>query len=172
VNPSSIIAPSSPIRARLRRRVSVLGVVLGVLGGGIAVTAAGDPAGAAGSCVGAVCNGKSPVAMGCTTDAITVNSITLEDHASGGTFGKTIVDLRYSKKCRASWARVRSSAGGTAHVTRSSAWIMGYSTTTARVRLSAGTVFSNMRAGHVAACGRTSYNGGAVIDRTCVSEPG
>ena len=124
----------------------------------------------AAGCSGSGCNGKSPVAMGCGADAVTVNDVVDEDHASGGTFGRQVVELRYSRRCNASWSRVTASAGGTAHVTSSVAYMGGYKTSTQRTRSGAGSVFSKMRAGSaINSCGRSSYNAGAVVKVHCAT---
>ena len=91
----------------------------------VPVVAVAGPASAAG-CSGSGCNGKSPAAMGCGVDAVTVNNVVDEDHASGGTFGRQVVELRYSRACNASWSRVTASAGGMAHVTSPVAYMGGY----------------------------------------------
>ena len=128
-----------------------------------------SPASAAG-CSGSACNAKSPVAMGCAADAVTVNNVVDEDHASGGTFGRQVVELRYSRRCNASWSRVTALAGGTAHVTSSVAYMGGYKTSTQRTRSGAGSVFSKMRAGSaINSCGRSSYNAGAVVKVHCAT---
>jgi hypothetical protein len=127
------------------------------------------PASAAG-CFGHTCNGRNPVAMGCGADAVTINHVTQQDNASGGTFGRQVVQLRYSRRCNASWARVIASAGGTAHVTSSSAYMGGFSSTTRRTIFASGSVYSNMRAGSaVNACGRTSFNHGNVVFTNCAT---
>lgn len=124
----------------------------------------------AAGCSGSGCNGKSPAAMGCRADAVTVNNVVDEDHASGGTFGRQVVELRYSRHCNASWSRVTATAGGTAHVTSSVAYMGGYKTTTQRSRTGSGSVYSKMRAGSaINSCGRSSYNAGAVVKVHCAT---
>ncbi len=135
----------------------------------LAVLASAAPAYAVG-CRGSGCNGRNPVTMGCAADAVSINHVVFEDHASGGTFGRQVVTLRYSRRCNASWARVTASAGGTAAVTSSSAYMGGYRTSTIRYRSGAGSVYSNMRAGSaINACGRTSWNHGAVVKVQCAT---
>jgi Protein of unknown function (DUF2690) len=70
----------------------------------------GSGASAAVGCRDAGCSGKSPVSMRCERDAVSLNFVVFEDHASGGTFGRQVVTLRYSPRCRASWSRVTASA--------------------------------------------------------------
>lgn len=48
-------------------------------------------------CYGAGCRGKDPQAMGCNADAVTL--------ASASAPGQYRVDLRYSRRCNARWAR-------------------------------------------------------------------
>lgn len=121
-------------------------------------------------CRGTGCNGKSPVAMRCATDAVSINNVVDEDRASGGTFGRQVVTLRYSRRCNASWARVTSSAGGTAAVTTATAYMGGYKTSTKRTRPGSGSVYSKMRSGSaINACGRTSFNNGAVVKTNCAT---
>jgi len=128
-----------------------------------------SPSFAAG-CHASGCNGRNPVSMGCDRDAVTLNQAVFEDHASGGTFGRQVVALRHSSRCNASWSRVTATAGGTASVTTSTAYIGSFRTSTRRSRSGHGTVYSNMRAGStVHACGRTSFNHGAVIKSNCVA---
>ncbi len=115
------------------------------------------------------CNGKSPVLMGCDRDAVSLNSVVFEDHASGGTFGRQVVTLRYSPRCKASWSRVTATAGGTASVTKNAAFINRYSSSTKRMTTGLGTVSSKMRSGKARACGTTNFNGNAVIETHCVS---
>ena len=135
----------------------------------VPVVAVAGPASAAG-CSGSGCNGKSPAAMGCGVDAVTVNNVVDEDHASGGTFGRQVVELRYSRACNASWSRVTASAGGTAHVTSSVAYMGGYKSSTQRSRTGSGSVYSKMRAGSaINSCGRSSYNAGAVVKVNCAT---
>lgn len=121
-------------------------------------------------CHGSGCNGKSPVTMGCDADAVSINRVVDQDNASGGTFGRQVVTLRYSWRCNASWARVTASAGGTAAVTTSRAYMGGYQTSTKRTMSGAGSLYSKMRSGSaINACGRTSYNHGAVIKTNCAT---
>ena len=121
-------------------------------------------------CHGAGCNGKSPVAMGCAADAMSINHVTTEDHASGGTFGRQVVTLRYSRHCNASWSRVTATAGGTATVTVSNAYMGGYKASTKRTRSGPGTTYSNMRAGSaIESCGRSTFSNGAVVMTHCAT---
>lgn len=152
----------------LRRTIGVaLAVVLAVP---FAVIAGPQNANAAVGCRGSGCNGKSPVTMGCAADAVSINRVVDEDRASGGTFGRQVVTLRYSRRCNASWARVTASAGGTARVTRTTAYMGGYKATTKRVLNGAGSTYSNMRAGSaINACGKTSFNNGAVVKTNCAT---
>lgn len=153
-------------RSRLIRFAAVLG---------FAAAATIVPQGVAGAaaavgCRGSSCNGKNPVAMGCAADATSINRVIDEDRASGGTFGRQVVTLRYSRRCNASWARVTASAGGTAAVTTSTAYMGGYKTSTRRTRVGPGSGYSKMRSGSaISACGRTSYNNGAVVKINCAT---
>lgn len=54
-------------------------------------------------CKGSSCTGKDPQVMGCEKDAKTIAST-----RPGG--GGPKVELRYSKKCRAGWARIQKAA--------------------------------------------------------------
>lgn len=65
------------------------------------------PARAAG-CSGTGCNGKDPIAMGCSNDAYTVTSADIKN-GSGQTIGR--VDLRWSPSCQTNWGRVVSYVG-------------------------------------------------------------
>jgi hypothetical protein len=142
---------------------------VGVFMAPLAVFAPASPAFAVG-CHGSACNGRNPVTMGCATDAVSVNHVVFEDNAAGGTFGRQVVTLRYSRRCNASWARVTASAGGTAAVTSSSAYMGGFKSLTIRTRSGAGTVYSKMRAGSaINACGRTSFNHGNVVEVQCAT---
>jgi hypothetical protein len=144
-------------------------VLAAVLVAPLGVVALASPAFAAG-CHGSGCNGRDPVTMGCAGDAVTVNHVVFQDNASGGTFGRQVVQLRFSHRCNASWSRVIATAGGTAHVTSSSAYMGGFKSSTIRTRSTAGTVYSKMRAGSaVNACGRTSFNNGAVVKVQCAT---
>jgi Protein of unknown function (DUF2690) len=129
----------------------------------------GSNASAAGGCHDSGCNGKSPVSTGCDRDAVSLNSIVFEDHASGGTFGRQVVTLRYSPRCRASWSRVAASAGGTAKVTKNIAFVNRHSSKTKRTSSGPGSTYSKMRSGKARACGTTKFNGSAVIETHCVS---
>jgi hypothetical protein len=153
-------------------RVSLSGCVLlswcvslsGLLFGGEAATAA------TAGCRGRTCNGKSPVAMRCATDAVTINSVVDEDRASGGTFGRQVNSIRYSRRCNASWARVTATAGGTAIATRSTAYMGGYKPSTQRTRNGPGSTYSNMRSGSsINACARTTFGSNAVVKKNCAS---
>ena len=87
---------------------------------------------------------------GCAADATTLGRVVFDDRASGGTFGRQVVELRHSRRCNASWSRVTASAGGTAAVTSSSAYMSGFATSTTRSRSTAGSIYSAMRAGTTA----------------------
>ncbi len=143
--------------------ISALIAIPGALG------AFGSTASAAVRCHDSGCNGKSPVWMGCERDAVSLNLVVFEDHASGGTFGRQVVTLRYSPRCKASWSRVTASAGGTAAVTKNVAFINRHSSTTKRTVTGPGSIYSKMRSGKARACGTTNFNGNAVIETHCVS---
>ena len=57
-------------------------------------------AGAAG-CSGYTCDGKDPVAMGCSSGAVTAAS-----KKSTGVFWRTFVELRWSPTCKTNWTRI------------------------------------------------------------------
>jgi Protein of unknown function (DUF2690) len=155
-----------PVRG-FGRRVAAL-VIVAALGPVVALV--GQPSASAAGCHGSSCNGKSPVTMGCAADAVTINSVVDEDHASGGTFGRQVVQLRYSRSCNASWSRVTGTAGGTAAVTSSVAYMGGFKSSTQRSVSGPGSVYSKMRSGSaINSCGRTSYNHGAVIKVHCAT---
>ena len=121
------------------------------------------------SCSGRGCNGKNPQTYGCSKDATTVNSTTWEDGAAG-TLTRQVVELRHSNACEASWARVVTTATGTAHVLYGQAYMDPYKSTTKRIRYLPGGTYSNMRAGSsVTACGKSNFNHGAVIQTHCTS---
>lgn len=82
--------PAGPMGVILR-----VGAVVALILGSFLASA---PANAAPSCSGSSCNGHDPQAYGCGSDAIT-----LEDRADDTYL---YVELRYSKKCDAAWARV------------------------------------------------------------------
>ena len=92
-----------------------------------------------------------------------------ESGGKGGTFGRQVVTLRYSQRCKASWSRVTASAGGTAAVTKNVAFMNRYSSKTKRTVNGPGSVYSKMRSGKARACGTTNFNGKAVIETHCVS---
>ena len=126
------------------------------------------PTAMAAGCRGSSCNGKSPTLMGCSADAVTVDSVVDEDHASGGTFGRQVVQLRYSRSCNAFWSRATAAAGGTARVTSTVAYMDGFKVSTNRSRLGPGSVASKMRSGlAINSCGRTVFSDGAVVKRNC-----
>ena len=148
-----------------------LGLVAGaLLMSGMGITAFdAAPAHAALTCTGSGCNGKDPMLYGCNATAHTVNSTTWSDGAAG-TLATQTVQLRYSTKCKASWARVVVTVKGTAHVTYSYAYMDPYKSTTKRTIYNAGSVYSKMRSGSsVNACGKTNFNNGAVVQTNCTS---
>jgi hypothetical protein len=77
----------------LRRVLIALASTLALVGGITVVT--GSPALAA-TCSRTGCSGKSPTASGCATGAKTLHTMT---------DGWLRVELRYSTKCHAAWAR-------------------------------------------------------------------
>lgn len=151
-------------------RMRIIGTLIGLSALGIPRADASLTTATAGAvgCRDSRCNGLSAVSMGCDRDAVSLNSVVFEDHASGGTFGRQVVTLRYSPRCRASWSRVTATAGGTAAVTKNAAFINRYSSSTKRTAAGPGTVVSRMRSGKVRACGTTNFNGNAVIETHCV----
>ncbi|WP_239106692.1 DUF2690 domain-containing protein [Streptomyces rubrogriseus] len=78
---------------------------LAVLAPGVAVPAEAFVAAAEPACKGASCNGKNPNATGCAKDAVTPAGAVARS-AGGG----PAVQMRYSKKCNAVWARFESAA--------------------------------------------------------------
>lgn len=80
----------------------LLAGTLAVLALGVTAPAeASGQAAAAPACKGASCNGKNPNATGCDKDAVTpAGAVARSD---GG--GPPAVQMRYSKKCNAVWAR-------------------------------------------------------------------
>ncbi|MCQ4212541.1 helix-turn-helix domain-containing protein [Streptomyces longispororuber] len=127
--PASPAAPAAPATPQGggggRRRLTMF--LAGVLGAAIVVliayvlTSSGDdkgnkaeptpapttsapqlPAGV--QCVGADCTGKDPEAMGCGGD--------LADSPATTTVGTVTVQVRYSKTCKAAWARVQGATPG------------------------------------------------------------
>lgn len=105
-------------------RVAVMSAVLvGAVGGAAGSQGALAATEPAPDCLGSTCTGRSPIDAGCAADAVSVyqdGRLNLRDrewptfirlHAPGlrnpdlGVFVE--VQLRYSPRCRASWARVR-----------------------------------------------------------------
>jgi hypothetical protein len=123
----------------------------------LAVALVPHGAGAVG-CTGSGCNGKSPVAMGCAADAVTVAPQDFDD-AGAGTGISQRVEVRHSKACNAVWSRARASAFGNAKVSYSRAYLDGYQTSTSRYRYSPGIVYSNMRRATLSpvACGKSKW---------------
>ena len=143
--------------------------VVALFSASIGTLALGPGAANAASCSGGGCDGKNPVTHGCASDAKTVRSHVWSDHAAGGTFGQQVIKLRHSAHCKAFWAQVTTTAGGTAHVTSGQAYMSGFKPSTVHNHLGPGTVYSNMRADiAVSACGRANFNGGTVIAIHCV----
>jgi Protein of unknown function (DUF2690) len=99
-------------------RTRIIGSQIGLSALGIPLSNASLATASAAGCRDSLCNGRSSVSMGCDRAAVSLNSVVFEDHASGGTFGRQFVTLRYSPRCRASWSRVTASAGGAAAVRR------------------------------------------------------
>ncbi|GAA2327205.1 XRE family transcriptional regulator [Streptomyces kunmingensis] len=64
-------------------------------------------------CVGAGCTGKDPEAMGCGGD--------LADSPTRAVVGAVTVEVRYSKTCKAAWARIQGATPGDSVQLRSSA---------------------------------------------------
>ncbi|MFK0118992.1 DUF2690 domain-containing protein [Streptomyces sp. NPDC090994] len=84
----------------------LLAGTLAVLALGVTAPAeASAPAAPAAACTGASCNGKNPHTTGCDKDAVTPSGAVARS-AGGG----PAVQLRYSKKCNAVWARFGSTA--------------------------------------------------------------
>jgi Protein of unknown function (DUF2690) len=150
-------------------RIRVIGSLIGLSALGIPLSNASLATASVAGCRDSLCNGRSAVSMGCDRDAVSLNSVVFEDHASGGTFGRQVVTLRYSPRCRASWSRVTASAGGTAAVTKNAAFVNRHASTTKRTANGPGTISSKMRSGKARACGTTNFNGNAVIETHCVS---
>ncbi|MFJ8084810.1 DUF2690 domain-containing protein [Streptomyces sp. NPDC096205] len=55
-------------------------------------------------CSGETCSGKDAEAMGCSGDLVTT--------ATSATVGTTVVEVRYSKVCKAAWGRITGAAQG------------------------------------------------------------
>jgi hypothetical protein len=88
----------------LTRKTATLAGTLAMVGSGLVVAA--SPASAATSCYGDSCNGVNPASSVCQNDAVTVDT------------GFTEVELRYSRTCRAAWARkVQGPTGSTIKIT-------------------------------------------------------
>jgi hypothetical protein len=60
----------------------------------------------AAGCYGADCTGYDPVAMGCSADATTVEEVDIQPGSSLPGGESAVIQLRYSAKCGAAWARV------------------------------------------------------------------
>ena len=65
---------------------------------------------AAAGCYGTGCNGRDPIEMGCHYDAYTVSSTPITTQ-NGTVVGR--VELRWSPRCQANWARAESHVGPT-----------------------------------------------------------
>src|SRR4051812_15510719 len=91
----------------MRSVKTILALLTGamLLAGLAAATAAPAQAAATHSCRGSSCSGKDPHATGCDTDARTVGRVR---PAGGG----PLIQLRYSRKCRAAWSRMRDHSEG------------------------------------------------------------
>lgn len=154
-----------------KHRWTRVGMVAAVAAGSLMVGGGAAHAGPEPPCVREFCEGLNPVTVGCNAGAVVVNKVVFEDNAAGGTFGKLVVRLMYSPTCDASWARVTAKAGGTAHVTRSSAWMgAGHRAATKQVRDGHGSIVSKMTSGSsVIACGKANFNEGAVVEARCTS---
>lgn len=79
--------------ARARTRLAVVAALLVAL----AMIVVAAPPALAASCYASSCTGKHPISTGCSADAITAK----QNSGAGMT-----VQLRYSRTCRAAWARV------------------------------------------------------------------
>jgi hypothetical protein len=100
---SRIWASSSDVdrprpRSRKRRGRRLIALVCALMFTVAASWAFGPGPASASTCSGSTCNGKDPNTYGCSSDAVTLDNWT--DLWLG-------VELRYSKKCYAAWARVR-----------------------------------------------------------------
>lgn len=60
-------------------------------------------------CYASTCQGQDPQKMGCSSDAVTLETVTLPTSYSNGAYNGTI-ELRYSRACWAEWARLTSYA--------------------------------------------------------------
>ena len=151
-------------------QVAVRMITAASLIAGGSVGAAGVPAAEAApvGCHGAACTNQNPQTQGCGQDAVTLAKRTWADHAAGSS-GTITVELRYSKKCDASWSRVRAVGVGTVGVTKASAWMKGHKPATIRSRSGSGIVYSLMRPGEAhTAKSRVSFNHGAVVQTLAV----
>lgn len=142
----------------------IAAVSLVALGSVVAPAAQAAPVG----CHDSSCTDRNSQTQGCAHDAVTVAERTWADHAAGSS-GTLTVELRFSKKCDASWSRVHASGVGTVRVTQASAWVEGHESATVRSRVGSGNVNSLMRSGanHTAKA-RVSFNNGAVVQNLAV----
>ncbi|GAA1685502.1 helix-turn-helix domain-containing protein [Streptomyces yatensis] len=125
VSPPSPSSPSPSPSGTVRKRVALftgglVGALLLVAGAVLLIDAGGDgekrgerpttapatsarqlPAGV--KCAGEDCGGQDPQAMGCGTAATTT---------ADATVGTAYVEVRYSRTCRAAWARITRAAPG------------------------------------------------------------
>lgn len=81
------------------RASATAAIVVGLTLSGVGVST--SPASAAPKCSGSSCNGKFPDEAGCT------DGVTIESFSRSNSF----VELRYSKRCNAAWARGVSNNG-------------------------------------------------------------
>lgn len=101
-------APRSSSRFARRVLTVVAASVMGVAGTFFAAA----PASAA-TCKGSSCEGKDPNSYGCSDDAKNLDEFTLNGHR---------VELRWSKKCDATWTRVSGDDNGPAD----KVWVRSY----------------------------------------------
>lgn len=105
LTPGSASADRHGWLRRQAKRGAVVAAAAAFVGAGLAFgPAAAASAGVVYPCHGGTCNGQDPIADACANDAYTAASV----QTSEG-----FVELRYSPKCAANWARISGSSPGT-----------------------------------------------------------
>ena len=97
------------------------------------------------TCLGAGCNGLDPITTGCDRDAVTKQ----------GTYTRELkVEIRYSKRCSATWSRVTNLVRRSRPITEAYVSVGDITFVSRR----AAVVWSKMATGVLEACGRVTLN--------------
>jgi len=142
----------------LRSIVLMIMLVAGVLAWPSALSASSV------GCHGTGCRGKDPQAMGCWRDARTLAVRPIPGTAGAG-FNE-YVELRYSPRCGAKWARTLSRVAP--QTIRTGAYVYGHfaATKVTKYGLGASRVWSKMWTGTVRACGGSIWTGDPTYNTT------